>query len=358
MFIDLERSPLSDFEKGLCREPFESFVTFLNVMTGVRETYPSDDILRKWVNSVVLSAFDGHLVGEPINVSLLVTGDYDPGQFERIIVALAGHGYLSYDRRARRNGDGLDSLQYELSEEFLEPHPNLKAEILNHSRPFDVHKSSNHPEVNGFVDSIYKEHFTGGNVNVNVRKKHIKTLLLDLYVAWKDDPALKITVERSPNAYEGRTRYNEIHISRTTIPVVDTLIEAGLILQAIGRYDRESRRGNTTRIWPTPKLLKLFEEARWGPMDITSHPDRECIVLRDEDGNDIEYEDTDETKQMREKLTRYNDLIDRTFIDIPTLEVPFIEIGGRTASRVYVNQSNKFTRRIFNRSSFAHGGRF
>ena len=55
-------------------------------------------------------------------------------------------------------------------------------EKLRYSRSLDVHKWSEHVEVNKLISKIYSEHFSG---NSKIRKKHLKVVLLDLYVAWK-----------------------------------------------------------------------------------------------------------------------------------------------------------------------------
>ena len=49
-----------------------------------------------------------------------------------------------------------------------------------HSRPLDVHRWSEYTEVNKFVDDIYKTYF---KQKTNIRKKHLKVIILDLYVA-------------------------------------------------------------------------------------------------------------------------------------------------------------------------------
>ncbi len=87
-----------------------------------------------------------------------------------------------------------------------------KAEELNHSKLLDVHTWSEYPEVNAFVNEIYEAHFLGGNKKI--RKKHLKVVLLDLYVTWCSDPRLKIAVSLNPNNYKAKTRYNSLHISR------------------------------------------------------------------------------------------------------------------------------------------------
>ena len=60
--------------------------------------------------------------------------------------------------------------------------------IMDHnlSRPLDVHKWSEHKQVNKFVNFIYENYFKWQNPKLV--KKHIKVVLLDLYVAWKETP--------------------------------------------------------------------------------------------------------------------------------------------------------------------------
>ena len=43
-----------------------------------------------------------------------------------------------------------------------------------HSRPLDVHRWSEHPEVNIFVDTIYNNDFRQGNENQRIKKKHLR----------------------------------------------------------------------------------------------------------------------------------------------------------------------------------------
>jgi hypothetical protein len=70
--------------------------------------------------------------------------------------------------------------------------PNLD---LDYSRPLDVHRWSDYPKVNSFVDKIYCS-LPALSGNKQIRKKHLKVLLLDLYVAWTTDPDLKIAISR------------------------------------------------------------------------------------------------------------------------------------------------------------------
>jgi len=237
-----------------------------------------------------------------------------------------------------------------------------KAEVLDNSKLFDVHTWSDHPEVNNFVDLIYEKHFDGRKAEI--KKKHLKVVLLDLYVTWTEDPSRVIAYSRNHNDYNAGSRYNELHISKLSIDVVDKLIDAGLVDPAIGFLDRDTGIGRYSRIWPTDPLIDLFREARFSPFDIRSHKDRLTVILRendpDDEGNsDIEYEPTEETERMSAMLHKYNELLASTFIGIPTLQNPWIEThkDGKTR-RLCVGQREKFVRRIFNRGSFDCGGRF
>ena len=68
-----------------------------------------------------------------------------------------------------------------------------RTEFLNYinSRPLDVHRWSEYPEVNEFVNEIYSE-LISINGHETTSKKLVKVILLDLYVAWCTDTDLMI----------------------------------------------------------------------------------------------------------------------------------------------------------------------
>lgn len=84
------------------------------------------------------------------------------------------------------------------------------------------------------------------------------------------------------------------------------------------------------------------------------------MVLKDDAGRLVEYEDTEETRRMRGELTAYNDLLARTFIDIPSLEDPWIVCQDSAGQdiRVGIGPRYQHVRRIFSRSSWDMNGRF
>ena len=160
-----------------------------------------------------------------------------------------------------------------------------------HSRPLDVHRWSEHKEANGFVDYVYDTYLnTQSNENQRIKKRHLKIVLLDLYVAWLNDPDLNIAVHMTTGAYsdgtvfnKGKSRYNELNIKVSIIEIVHRLLEADLIGFQKGFEGSPEWQGYISRIWPTDKLTKLFEDAAFGEFDIGYTDNRETIILRDEE---------------------------------------------------------------------------
>jgi len=224
------------------------------------------------------------------------------------------------------------------------------------SRPLDVHRWSDFPEADRFVDQVYSTYFNGKD-SKQIERKHVKVILLDLYVAWLEHPDLKIAVSMRPSTYKSKgNRYNALRISKKTIEVVDDLIAAGLIEQKRGSYNRQLKSGWITRIWPTPELVTLFRQSNLDVYKVGRTPDEEVIILRNDEREDIEYEDTAETVEMRELVQTYNKVLSLHWIDIRRLEDPWIELKDGT--KLIIGRHRQQVKRIFNRSSFSKGGRF
>lgn len=220
------------------------------------------------------------------------------------------------------------------------------------SRPLDVHRWSEYPEVNNFVNLVYEEHFRWQNPNLI--KKHLKVALLDLYVAWNEHPDMKIGVHMNRNAYKAKSRYNALNISHKIIDVVKRLNEIGFINLTTGFYDPTGRLSKITRIWSTDKLIIKFKSARFANHHINHFVDQEVIILKDTNKKYKSYDDADIIR-MRNILNRYNQLLKQTFIDIPELDKPIIETNDKY---IPISYKERLVRRIFNNASWKDGGRF
>jgi hypothetical protein len=248
-----------------------------------------------------------------------------------------------------------------------------------HSRPLDVHRWSDHPEATKLRETVWKDYFKDafppiegkGNKAKSEPKKQFKVLLLDLYVAWLDDPELSIGLGMTKSAYKENPRYNALFISAKMIDVVNQAYEVGLIDKETG----SEMSGMTTRIRASDKLATIFRETELTLFDLTEEqPNKEVIILSNYDYiNDkkkriqVDYEDIDFEPiiEMRQQVQQYNALLWRTFIDIPTREEPVIEqpywdkkAREMKIRRVKLSQDNKFVRRVFYRADWKLGGRF
>ena len=261
---------------------------------------------------------------------------------------------------------------------------------IEHSRLLDVHRWSEHPEVNGFCTDIWNRYFYQKfepNGRGNRPKKHpklqLKVLLLDLYVAWKTDPELLISLSFTKSAYKGSTRYNKLHISYILPKLAYHAIEVGLIERNVGN----EASSQVSRIWPTPKLLEYFNGLDFELYQLEYSSDQEVVCLskeKDSDDQDLhlvddesikkktpfkysEYDDFDapaEISKWREVLHDYNRLLSNTFVDIGSLELPSVKTtywdkkAKRERTRtVFIGQHNKYVKRIFYRNDWSLGGR-
>ncbi len=104
------------------------------------------------------------------------------------------------------------------------------------SRPLDVHRWSDHPEAKSLVDAIWNKYFPDsfkhkgkGNRPTSSYKKQFKVLLLDLYVAWLEDPDMAIGIGMSKRFYKAKSRYKSPFISDLMIRIVHHCKSANLV---------------------------------------------------------------------------------------------------------------------------------
>jgi len=256
---------------------------------------------------------------------------------------------------------------------------------LDNSRPFDVHLNSDFPEVNDWIDRLWNEFFHHGyreNKDEKKLKKHFKTLLLDLYVSWLEDPTQWLGVALRNEAYSAGSRYNKLHITGDIRLVVQCLDDNKLIKVVKGTEAAK----RVTRVRAEPALIDYFKTSSFFEYDIRIAEEREPIILKDDtdDKNVIEYLNPGEgvktpkgqkrkryirapsfIQDQREDLRAYNALLNRTFIDIGTLESPRIPRQYWDKKRqeirtqyLRISQTRKFVYRVFSRKSFFLGGRF
>jgi len=245
---------------------------------------------------------------------------------------------------------------------------------FDNSRPFDVHKWSDYPEINKAVNHIYDEIISLGNIereNKPKTKKYIKILTLDLYVAHVADPTQYISYPRNHNALKNN-RYNKLFIKPDLLmKIVDWFFSLDYVTNKLGHYFPSSKR--QSRVRATEKLIDLIKyRFAVSPLMVVRHEDTETIILRDEDKKVIDYVDTAETNMMRENLKVINKLLDKTLVNIYLSDNKLCGLNKRMITgeidddqkedteipRGSIDYNRRFLHRVFNNSSFEQGGRF
>jgi hypothetical protein len=241
-----------------------------------------------------------------------------------------------------------------------------KAEELNNSRPLDVWRTSNHPEVKEVVSILFEEMKTQGLVSTRYAEKHRKNLsavVLDLYVAYLSDPTMYIGYSRDRSKYSKGSRYKALFLSyELIIKSIDFLISNQYVENTHGyRHPDAPFKSRSSRMKATEKLIDLFKQKKVAPRMMKRDEEEPLIILRDEAGNSIEYEETEETKRMTENLKSINKALEKFAILLYVTDEELKKLNERMAKdpeKGPIDFTNKKLKRIFNNSSFQQGGRF
>jgi hypothetical protein len=210
------------------------------------------------------------------------------------------------------------------------------------------------------------EHFYSlldfNNQYKKLRYKTLGFVLLNLFYLFHSNRSVWIRYSRSTNNYWSSDRYNPENISyRPLMAVIDGLDKLGLIEHKTGvnfpHFKKQSRmRASTILIDLFKTHPKIFNDEL---LNNASAP--ESIILKDKNKKKVDYTDSDFTVNSRELLSRYNDILERNFIDISLANFEWQEYGKNvdlTVRYIKFDVLNKFTYRVFNNSSFNEGGRF
>jgi hypothetical protein len=153
-----------------------------------------------------------------------------------------------------------------------------------------------------------------------------------------------ISYSRNKNFYNDSQRYYRPTYSyRAIIPAIDQLAAAGII-----EHEKmpPGHRGFQSRFRAAPDLLKELAavEVQYRPLEL--------IVLRDADGNPVDYRDNRETRAMRKRLAELNEALLSQQVGLGNRiirEGDQLDSGGRAQAQLH---------RVFHRGDFANGGRF
>ena len=285
----------------------------------------------------------------------------------------------------------------------------VKKERLDYARPFDMYKdciSSNidllvstllRNEIKKLPASLHNKLLQVKDTDIEVRNrkiksirklmvdiekskpeplvKHLKILLLDLISLWSEDPEKNFSVSRSSNTYTKQSIYNTSQVTTKLLTVLDAMWQLNYLKYDRGirnvddakktwNFTRKSRYSLTNKFIERVILAKGIKNTH-----IFSIRNKPNLILRERKydeylkqtvNSDIEYKENKDTKKMSKELCAYNNLLRKSFIDIP--DFPKDGLKTRNPNRnITVNfedENHKFVRRVFNDGSLKSGGRY
>ena len=184
------------------------------------------------------------------------------------------------------------------------------------------------------------------------QKNALKILLLNLFIC----PSEKIRTPRAKKSL-GSKRYNPLKIGYGGLrSALNALNEHELVIQEIGLKDVESGTSKMTTVLTTQKLRDWFVQHNWNIKDI-SFAEKELVVLRanNESKDLLDYVDGERTKNLREELRKYNQLLNSSEIILVSkndkVERQFDDLS---LNRVFINHDRHSKGDI---DLFAFGGR-
>jgi len=231
---------------------------------------------------------------------------------------------------------------------------------LQNSRPLDVHRLSEFPEVQRVISYLLSELSDAGLIKNSPRKKilkHLKVVVLDLYICYLANPRIYVAYPRGSSAYSPGTRLNQLYLGLDSMKrVVNGLSSLGYLEDHLGIYNRVTEVGFQSRMRATSRLIDLIQNYEVTPSMI-SREESDFIVLRDqEDKEDIPFDDTEEIVRMREELCSYNTFLKshKLGLSLSSDKISELLIERRCAK---LDDTRNSLYRIFN-GNFTSGGRF
>ena len=128
-------------------------------------------------------------------------------------------------------------------------------------------------------------------------KDHLKKLLCNLVIAYYQQKC--VIISRDKKYYD-----NQFEDYGIMMYILDDLINKEYINQKLGfKGEIKNKR---TRIWSREKLIELFDLNNIKASDVKNRESFNEVVIRDEDKNPIEYEETEFIKSLRYEIGQIN----------------------------------------------------
>jgi len=248
---------------------------------------------------------------------------------------------------------------------------------LNRSSRLDYHLWSEAEEVDALVEDLHKrfvDHTKPKRIHRKVDLSNLKVLILNLFRAYTLRPDWYVAWSRRFEDYRFRRgRYNPANVSRKMIELATALDELDFVETVKGYYDKNKPyRSKSSRVRATPKLIaKFINEYSLNSAMVVRHAAEETIILkqpRDKHGKaklDHYIKDTPDTIRWRKNLTKINKVLHMSSIELRLTDQQWDDLNTRLIAtkdehkrKEPLDTTRVRLRRIFNDSSWEHGGRF
>ena len=228
-----------------------------------------------------------------------------------------------------------------------------------YSRPLDVHRLSEYPAVQSVITHLHESLKSEGLLEKSSKSrifKHLKVVVLDLYIAYLADPLMFVSYSRDRNKFSKTERLGRLFLGYGPLKrVIDGLETLGFIENHIGFYDKNRKFGFQSRMRATPALIDLIETGGVTPF-MVSYDIGEVVLLRDADGKDLSFPETEETKAIADQVRSYNQFLSEHRISL-ALDVDEIRQSLIETRKPVIDYTRTQLCRIF-RDDFSSGGRY
>ncbi|KHK03929.1 hypothetical protein [Desulfovibrio sp. TomC] len=220
-------------------------------------------------------------------------------------------------------------------------------------RPFCVHIESQFPEVQAIADTLTDEIATvmQAKVERTKLKKHVRKIVLDLFMAFSGHPDQWIDYPRRKPQFNKGTAMSRMRLGRTPfLAVVDSLLALGYIEHLEGNRFL----GLQSSMRATTALIEAIQSGHVEPRMVFL--DHEPLYLKDSDGRYIDFKESRRITQMANRIVELNKLLLKHEVTLNLSETQrrqYISEVGRVPE-----MHRKTLYRVFNRGKFCFGGRF
>ena len=218
---------------------------------------------------------------------------------------------------------------------------------------------SDHPEVQKVISSLFKRLKEANLLGKSPKKvilKHLKAVILDAYIAHQADPEVFIGYSRARSGYGKGTRMARLFFGyRPMMRVIDGLETLGHLENHIGFYDHNRKSGYQSRMRATPALIDLIKTGGVTPF-MVSYDIGEVVLLRDTDGKDLSFPETEETCAISEQVISYNQFLSEHRISL-SLEPEEVKALLLKNNAMAVDYTRTQLCRVF-QEDFSSGGRY